>query len=429
MRRAIVWSIGTAALLVLIAVLAWPRGRMASRDIGCAQAAAGRGQEICRALSASMEWTWMGHAIVSPGWRVTWKALAHVWCAEQVTDADLPALEALSRASSDWRLAGGADDLIRIAKNRGGNGGEPENSIFNPKNPSYILKDGCPERQASRRRIIRSMHFPRYWSEGRAGGFKSWRWSDTSAEEARIAAQEAADRIAAQFAQDGWPGDRYGYPDRPLREPVLREFKNPSGEVEAAITRNSYGCRVLNTARMMFVDVDLPAAGSSGGILGSLFGRRAPADPAQPFLARAEAWAQQNPGWNWRIYRTFSGLRLIATHAFFDPAHPVCQTVFDATGADPLYRRLCQQQQSFRARLTAKPWRCGLPNPPGRWPFSDPFTEQAYADWVGTYESVAKTRASCTLLSAGNQNVDPALQPLIAVHDEMTQATSGLPLA
>ena len=40
----------------------------------------------------------------------------------------------------------GAEDLIRIAKNRGGNGDEPENSIFNPKNPSYILKDGCAGR-------------------------------------------------------------------------------------------------------------------------------------------------------------------------------------------------------------------------------------------------------------------------------------------
>jgi len=28
--------------------------------------------------------------------------------------------------------------------------------------------------------------------------------------------------------------------------------------VAAAITRNSYGCLVLNTARVMFVDVDLP---------------------------------------------------------------------------------------------------------------------------------------------------------------------------
>jgi hypothetical protein len=84
----------------------------------------GRGQEICRALSASMEWTWMGHAIISPGWRPTWRGLAHVWCALQISDAD----------------------LIRITTNRGGFGDEPENSIFNPKTPAYLLKDGCAGR-------------------------------------------------------------------------------------------------------------------------------------------------------------------------------------------------------------------------------------------------------------------------------------------
>src|SRR5260370_26210670 len=141
-RPAVIWIIA-AGLLALVLVLCWPSGTMASRDIGCAMAAPGRGPDICRAPSASMEWTWMGHAIISPGWRPTWRGLAHVWCALQISDADLPALQALRYASSDWRMESGADDLIRIAKNRDGKGDEPENSIFNPKNPAYILKDGC----------------------------------------------------------------------------------------------------------------------------------------------------------------------------------------------------------------------------------------------------------------------------------------------
>jgi hypothetical protein len=90
-----------------------------------------------------MQWTWMGHAIVAPGFRVTWDGLARVWCATHITDADLPALEALRRASDDWRLESSASNLILILKNRDGAGGEPENSIFHPKNPSYILRNGC----------------------------------------------------------------------------------------------------------------------------------------------------------------------------------------------------------------------------------------------------------------------------------------------
>jgi hypothetical protein len=144
--RAIVSVILAATLFALVLVLFWPNSYMASRDIGCAKAAPGRGQAICRSLSESMEWTWMGHAIIAPGWRPTWNALAHVWCTAHITDADLPVLEALRHASSDWRLESGTNDLIRIVKNTSGTGDEPGNSIFNPKNPSYILKGGCAGR-------------------------------------------------------------------------------------------------------------------------------------------------------------------------------------------------------------------------------------------------------------------------------------------
>src|SRR5262245_29089653 len=120
-------SAGLAACLLAV----WPKDYMASREIGCERAAPGRSQEVCRALSASMEWTWFGHAIVSPGWRPTSRGVAQTWCSAHITDADLPLLEGLRHASSDWRLESAAEDLIRIAKNRNGSGDEPETSIFN----------------------------------------------------------------------------------------------------------------------------------------------------------------------------------------------------------------------------------------------------------------------------------------------------------
>ena len=48
------------------------------------------------------------------------------------------------------------------------------------------------------------------------------------------------------------------YPNRPFREQIIRELKDAAGQTSAVITRNAYGCLVLNTARMMFVDIDLP---------------------------------------------------------------------------------------------------------------------------------------------------------------------------
>ncbi len=178
------------------------------------------------------------------------------------------------------------------------------------------------------------MNFPPYWALGKCGNFTTWRWSNTSLSEAQAQAQQGAAKLAEQFTTRGRP-ERYGYADRPLREPVLREMRDSAGEVSAVVTRNSYGCHVLNTAKAMFVDVDLPERVEN---------------LAAVSIAKADAWARQHPGWSWRVYRTQAGLRLLATHQLFNPEDALCQTVFDATGCDPLYKKLCQTQSCFRAR-------------------------------------------------------------------------------
>ena len=89
----------------------------------------------------------MGHAIVSPGWRMTWGGLRTVYCREHVGPADLAALDHLRSTADgmggDWRLGDGAESLARMVKSARGDNAEPENSIFNPANPSYILAGGC----------------------------------------------------------------------------------------------------------------------------------------------------------------------------------------------------------------------------------------------------------------------------------------------
>ena len=47
------------------------------------------------------------------------------------------------KQGSDWRLQDGADGLISLIHSVSGQTHEPENSIFNPANPQYILKSGC----------------------------------------------------------------------------------------------------------------------------------------------------------------------------------------------------------------------------------------------------------------------------------------------
>jgi hypothetical protein len=72
MRRRITISVLAAAIVTTVALaMAWPDKKMTWRDIDCANVTPGRAKTICQTMSESMEWTWMGHAITSPGWRVT----------------------------------------------------------------------------------------------------------------------------------------------------------------------------------------------------------------------------------------------------------------------------------------------------------------------------------------------------------------------
>ena len=145
-RKIFFCGVPAALVLALAAALCWPSGYMIHRDIGCAKAESPRGREICEAISGSMEWTWLGHAIISPGWRLGWNGMRDVYCGQKIGEADLPVLEGLRRGARDWRLESGAGNLITLIENRDGKGGEPENSVFNPKNQQYILRGGCPRR-------------------------------------------------------------------------------------------------------------------------------------------------------------------------------------------------------------------------------------------------------------------------------------------
>lgn len=279
------------------------------------------------------------------------------------------------------------------------------------------------------------MNFSKFWAKGAHEDFSCWRWSDNSLAEAETLAKAAAQKLAERFAsKTGFPNSRYGYADRPMREPVLRDFKDGAGNVTAAITRNSYGCLVLNTARAMFVDVDLPESKSSGnGLFGRLFGKKAaplPNDAEARALTQAEAWSQKNSGWGWRVYRTRAGLRLLATHALFDPEVPSTEAVFDALAADPLYRRLCKNQKCFRARLTPKPWRCDTAKPPSRWPWPDAKAESRFQQWEKKYLAACDAFATCDLIATfGSTHIHAEIQPIVQVHDEATRADSKLSLA
>lgn len=271
------------------------------------------------------------------------------------------------------------------------------------------------------------MKIPKYWasetqhikdSRGHPLFLKCWRWSDESVAAAQIAARERITTVARTLhSVDDL--ERYGYGDRqPLREEIIKTINN-----ETIITRNGYGSLVLNTARVMFIDIDLEEAKPAG-----LFSK--PPDVVGEARARIETWVKRNPGWGMRIYRTKAGLRCIATHDLFDPGDTKTVRALKELESDPLYVTLCRAQKCFRARLTPKHWRCDLPKPPARYPFEDTKDEPRYRQWIQRYEATISKYSVCEfVVELGNPNRHPEVETVIAVHDEYALRAGKLALA
>lgn len=272
--------------------------------------------------------------------------------------------------------------------------------------------------------------FPRYWAWGSSGSFECWRSSHISQEDAQQAAQARAAEMEAIYRRDGRFEQKYFYLDRPVREPLLEEIDG------SVVSRNAYGCLVLNSPQAMFVDIDFPPY-ERPGLLKQFFGAGGSADQdahmrfsQQQAMERVAQWTALRPGWGWRAYRTFAGLRLLATHQAFDPESPQTAQAFEQLGADPLYGKLCRVQKCFRARLSPKPWRCGLNAPEVRWPWGGDEQARAFEVWQAKYLAKSAAYATCRLVGVvGSADVHPALARILAHHDEVTGVGTDRPLA
>ena len=279
------------------------------------------------------------------------------------------------------------------------------------------------------------MKIARYWTraEQSIGDIRvtARGWSDDSIESARAKAREIAHRVAERIAGGFGKAERYPYGDRPLPEPVIREFNG------ALVTRNSYGALVLNAARLMFVDVDgkrtehaQPASG--GGFFSLLFGKPAPktetpaADPAVDAIKAVVSRHDLSA----RLYETAAGYRLMITNRPFQAGSNEVEALLGEFRSDPLYIRLCRMQESFRARLTPKPWRCGFYKPYVQYPFENPKDEAIFREWEHKYDAKSTPHATCRFMTAlGPGAIAPEFPELIQYHDQETKASSGLRLA
>jgi hypothetical protein len=315
------------------------------------------------------------------------------------------------------------------------------------------------------------MYFPKYWASATRMALNAnydapapittWGWSDLSLADAEAQAATRAQAAADRFSQH-LELNRYGYPNRPFREPVLATYRDGQGRESALITRNSYGAQVLNTAQAMFVDIDLnpkavaaldafaaespapytntPPAGpeviESASLLdlarkALAFARPTPPQKTAPAaLTEIAHWAAARPDVGLRVYRTAAGLRVLFTTELFDPTAAETHTILKTLKSDPLYARLCQAQACFRARLSPKYWRINLPKPPSRYPFATQSLEFQFRQWDEHYTATATRYATCRLLRTfGPAIPHPDIAPIIKIHDHYCCPPGNLPLA
>jgi hypothetical protein len=159
------------------------------------------------------------------------------------------------------------------------------------------------------------------------------------------------------------------------------------------------------------------------------FSKPAAIEPAESRLERLKSALVAHSTCTFRLYRTAGGFRAVALDRAFDPAAEDVAALMQAVGADPMFVKLCRAQQNFRARLSPKPWRCGIANPPGQYP-RDGEQAQDFVAWLNHYTARASGFATCLYLETlGRAAPLPALAPLIDYHDRATRALETVALA
>ena len=277
------------------------------------------------------------------------------------------------------------------------------------------------------------MRIPRYWTkasyvgrnlEGKELTCTAWGWSFNGLASARDEARSRARRIFDCLVNGRQPR-AYEYSDRPLREEIVHTLRQDDKDI-AIITRNRYGALVLNTASALFVDIDFPRLRPEGfldGILLSLSSsrrRQRQAAVREKTLDAIRDWSRRHPDHAFRIYRTYAGLRLLFVDRRYDPSSDQVARILNELGSDPLYRTLTSKQECFRARLTAKPWRCGAEVPPNQYPWANDIAEQAYRAWEERYTETADAYKACELVeSHGKEATNNEILAVLEMHDAL----------
>ena len=273
------------------------------------------------------------------------------------------------------------------------------------------------------------MRLYRFWARHRAQGvdrvsgrvpFEIYRtargFSNISVEDALRVARERAERSIAFSLDPVHKAHGDFYYDRPICEEIVRELSEGE-DVYAIVSRNSYGCLVLNTSDVFFADIDIPNPNASG-LFSRLFGK-SPRPFEETLIEKIEGFVRLNGEHGLRLYRTLKGYRLVITDRAIPTSNSQAMNLLKSFGSDRLYVSLCRSQDCYRARLTPKPWRCGVARPTIPYPFETPQVEAEFRAWQTRYDVATPGYATCALVGDfGSEWTHPRVREVLALHDQ-----------
>ena len=197
-----------------------------------------------------------------------------------------------------------------------------------------------------------------------------------------------------------------------ITEEVLRRV-----DEENVITRNRYGVDVLNSADTCFLDVDEWRPSAWGRFL-RIFGIGK--SDEELLLDAVRELCSEDITYGVRVYRTTRGWRLIAVADGLSPDSPRMAAFCERLRVDPLYREMCRKQGCWRARLTPKPYRLGMPR---TYPCARVAGQAGpdAAEWLALYREKSAHTAVCRLVDVFGA---PVKGHIVELHDELTGAYS-----
>jgi hypothetical protein len=167
-----------------------------------------------------------------------------------------------------------------------------------------------------------------------------------------------------RYQSDNAPRNEIYYPPKRREEEPIYDVPS-SDSLDAIVTRNHYGGLVLNAHHALFIDVDMPGPCLPSRNTSLRYGVPAAWRTALDDLNTVLS-SERHTGF--RIYRTAAGFRILATTHEYEPGSASAIDLMTSVGADSCFILLSGSQNTFRARLTPKPWRCGATRPPNQFP-------------------------------------------------------------